>query len=132
MQYLLKIATASLLPVHHVVENGDHDISQIRLRHQRHLQERPNHCWDEVQLMFTWRIQIGTEVRLSLYPCTQHILYVRDNLPNSGKVSSFKTFAINPALAVHEVPKSPKTFCFDCFLLLPHSNHLNKHYTFKK
>lgn len=55
MQYLLKIATASLLPVHHVVENGDHDISQIRLRHQRHLQERPNHCWDEVQLMFTWR-----------------------------------------------------------------------------
>ncbi len=53
--YLFEIATASLLPVHHVMEDGDHDIPQIRLRHQRHLQERTNHRRDEVQLVLPWR-----------------------------------------------------------------------------
>lgn len=53
--YLFEISTASLLPIHHVMEDGDHDIPQIRLRHQRHLQEWTNHCWDEVQLVLPLR-----------------------------------------------------------------------------
>ena len=57
--YLFEIATASLLPVHHVVEDGDHDIPQIGLRHQRHLQERTNHRRDEVQLVLPWRRDRG-------------------------------------------------------------------------
>lgn len=52
MAHLLEIATASLLPVHHVMKDWDHDIPQIGLGHQRHLQERPNHGWDKVQLVF--------------------------------------------------------------------------------
>lgn len=53
--YLFEIATASLLPVHHVMEDRDHDIPQIGLRHQRHLQERTNHSRDEVQLVLPCR-----------------------------------------------------------------------------
>lgn len=34
--YLFKIATASLLPVHHVVKNRDHDIPEVRLGDQGH------------------------------------------------------------------------------------------------
>lgn len=48
---LFEIAAAPLLPVHHVVEDGDHDVPQVGLRHQRHLQEGADHCWDEVQLV---------------------------------------------------------------------------------
>ena len=73
--YLFEIATASLLPIHHVMEDGDHDIPQIGLRHQRHLQEWTNHRWDEVQLVFPWRRdEVNAEVGLSLYPSTYSIV----------------------------------------------------------
>ncbi|TNN66307.1 hypothetical protein EYF80_023443 [Liparis tanakae] len=49
----LSISLASTF--HHVVEDGDHDVPQIGLRHQRHLQERTDHRRDEVQLVFPWR-----------------------------------------------------------------------------
>lgn len=65
--YLFEIATASLLPVHHVMEDGDHDIPQIRLRHQRHLQEWTNHRWDEVQLVLPWRRDGGQHRRCIVY-----------------------------------------------------------------
>lgn len=85
--YLFEIATASLLPVHHVMEDGDHDIPQIGLRHQRHLQERTNHRWDKVQLVLPWRRDIW--VRLSLCPWTQRIIYFKGTLANSGKPCFF-------------------------------------------
>lgn len=57
--YLLEVAAASLLPVHHVMEDGNHDVPQIGLRHQRHLQERTNHSWDEAQLVLPCRRDRG-------------------------------------------------------------------------
>lgn len=50
---LFEVAAPALLPVHHVVKDGDHHVPQVRLRHQRHLQERANHRWDEVQLVLS-------------------------------------------------------------------------------
>lgn len=61
--YLFEIATASLLPVHHVMEDGDHDVPQIRLGHQSHLQERTYHRWDEIQLVFPWRRDAWVRLR---------------------------------------------------------------------
>lgn len=49
--HLFEVAAAPLLPVHHVVEDGDHDVPQVGLRHQSHLQEGADHRRDEVQLV---------------------------------------------------------------------------------
>lgn len=49
--YLLEVATPPLLPVHHVVEDGDHDVPQVGLWNQGHLQEGANQSWDEVKLV---------------------------------------------------------------------------------
>ena len=51
MTDLLEVAVLPLLPVHHVVEDGDHDVPDLRMRHQRHSQEGPHHSWDEVGLV---------------------------------------------------------------------------------
>lgn len=53
--HLLEVAAAPLLPVHHVVEDGDHDVAQVRLRDQGHLQEGADQGGDEVQLVFSCR-----------------------------------------------------------------------------
>lgn len=70
---LFEIAAASLLPVHHVVEDGDHDVPQVGLRHQRHLQEGADHCRNEVQLVLPLKERMRKNVRLSLHH--------RDTLP---------------------------------------------------
>lgn len=55
MLYLFKVATASLFPVHHIVKDGDHHVSQIRLRNQCHLEKRADHSRDEVKLVFSFK-----------------------------------------------------------------------------
>ncbi len=50
---LFEVAALALLPVHHVVKDWDHHVPQVRLRHQCHLQERPDHRRDEVQLVLS-------------------------------------------------------------------------------
>lgn len=52
---LFEVAILALFPVHHVVEDGDHDVPDLTLRHQGHAQEGSNHSWDKVDLIFTWR-----------------------------------------------------------------------------
>lgn len=51
--YLFEVPVLALLPVHHVVENRDHDVSHLHLRDQRHSQERTNHPGNEVDLILT-------------------------------------------------------------------------------
>ena len=53
--YLFEVSAPPLLPVHHVMEDRDHDVPQVRLGNQGHLQERTYHRRDEVQLVLTWR-----------------------------------------------------------------------------
>lgn len=55
----LKVAVLPLLPVHHVMEDGDHDIPNFALRHQRHSQEWTHHSRDKVGLILTWSTQRG-------------------------------------------------------------------------
>lgn len=57
---LLEVAVFPLLPVHHVVENWDHNISDLSLRHQGDAKERTHHSWDEVGLVVSWITQIHT------------------------------------------------------------------------
>ena len=70
---LFEVAILALFPVHHVMEDGDHHIAQVRLGHQCGLQEEPNHGRDEVQLVLFWRrgfiscqIVKGAKVSVSL------------------------------------------------------------------
>ena len=49
--HLFEVATSAEFTVHHVMEDGDHHIAQVRLGHQCGLQEEPNHGRDEVQLV---------------------------------------------------------------------------------
>lgn len=49
--YLFEVSVLALLPVHHVVEDGDHDVPHLHLRDQRHSQERADHSGDEVDLV---------------------------------------------------------------------------------
>lgn len=53
VSYLLEVAIFPLLPVHHVVKDGNHDIPHFWLWDQCHTQKRTDHSWDEVDLMFT-------------------------------------------------------------------------------
>lgn len=51
---LFEVAIFPLLPIHHVMENWDHNISNLRLRHQGDAKEGTHHSWDEVGLVVTW------------------------------------------------------------------------------
>lgn len=51
--HLFEVAVFPLLPVHHVVKDGNHDIPHFRLWDQCHTQEWANHSRNEVDLMFT-------------------------------------------------------------------------------
>ncbi len=53
--YLFEVAVLALLPVHHVVEDGDHDVPDLHLRNQRHSQEWADHPGDEVDLILSCR-----------------------------------------------------------------------------
>lgn len=48
---LFEVAVFPLLPVHHVMENWDHDVSDLGLRHQGDAQEGTHHSRDEVRLV---------------------------------------------------------------------------------
>lgn len=50
---LFEVAVLSLFPVHHIVEDGDHYISDFILRYERHTQKRADHSWYEVDLILT-------------------------------------------------------------------------------
>lgn len=50
---LFEVAVFPLLPVHHVVENRDHDVPDLGLRHQGDAQEGTHHSGDEVRLVVT-------------------------------------------------------------------------------
>ncbi len=52
--HLFEVPVLALLPVHHVVEDGDHDVSHLHLRNQRHSQERTDHTGDEMDLILTY------------------------------------------------------------------------------
>ena len=52
---LFEVAILALFPVHHVMEDGDHNVPHFLLRYQRHSQEGANHPWDEVDLILTFR-----------------------------------------------------------------------------
>lgn len=52
--HLLEVAVLALLPVHHIVEDGHHDVPHLLLRNQSDAQERTNHPRDEVQLVLPW------------------------------------------------------------------------------
>ena len=54
---LFEVPVLPLLPVHHVVEDRDHDVPDLPLRHQGHTQEGTYHTWDEVDLVLAWRGQ---------------------------------------------------------------------------
>lgn len=51
---LFEVSVLALLPVHHVVEDWDHDVSDLRLRHQRDAQEWADHPGDEMSFVFAW------------------------------------------------------------------------------
>lgn len=53
VSYLFEVAIFPLLPVHHVMKDGNHDIPHFRLWDQCHTQKRTDHSRDEVDLMFT-------------------------------------------------------------------------------
>lgn len=55
MSYLFEVAIFSLLPVHHVMKDGNHDIPYFWLWDQCHTQKRTNHSRNKVDLMFTWK-----------------------------------------------------------------------------
>lgn len=50
---LFEVSVLALLPVHHVVEDRDHDVPNLHLRDERHSQERADHAGDEVDLILT-------------------------------------------------------------------------------
>lgn len=50
---LFEIPVLPLFPVHHVMEDRDHDVPHLHLRNQSHAQERSDHSRDEVDLVFT-------------------------------------------------------------------------------
>lgn len=52
--YLFEVSILALLPVHHVVEDWDHDVSYFHLRDQRDSQERTDHTGDEMDLILTY------------------------------------------------------------------------------
>lgn len=52
--YLFEVSILALLPVHHVMEDGNHDVSDLHLRDQRHSQERTDHPGDEMDLILTY------------------------------------------------------------------------------
>lgn len=52
--HLFEVAIFPLFPIHHVVENRDHDVSDLGLRHQGDAEEGAHHSWDEVGLVVTW------------------------------------------------------------------------------
>lgn len=52
--HLFEVAIFPLLPIHHVMENWDHDISNLSLRHQCDTKEGTHHSWDKVGLVVTW------------------------------------------------------------------------------
>lgn len=54
LSYLFEVAIFSLLPVHHVMKDGNHDIPHFWLWDQCHTQKRTNHSRNKVDLMFTW------------------------------------------------------------------------------
>ena len=51
--YLIEVPILALLPVHHVVEDRDHDVSYFHLRNQRHSQEWTDHPGNEMNLILT-------------------------------------------------------------------------------
>lgn len=53
LSYLLEVAVFPLLPVHHVMKDGNHDIPHFWLWDQCHAQKRTNHSRNKVDLMFT-------------------------------------------------------------------------------
>lgn len=59
VHYLFEVSAPPLLPVHHVMEDGNHDIPDLALRHERHSQERTHHSRDKVGLILTWSTQRG-------------------------------------------------------------------------
>ena len=50
-RYLFEVASVTVLAVEHVEEHGQRGLPQLRLTHQRHLQERPHHGRNEVNLV---------------------------------------------------------------------------------
>lgn len=63
--YLFEVAIFPLLPVHHVMKDGNHDISHFWLWDQCHAQKRTNHSRNKVDLMFTWTTK-PTDINLCL------------------------------------------------------------------
>lgn len=59
--HLLEVSIFPLLPIHHVVENWDHNISNLGLRHQRDAEERAHHSRDEVGLVVSWITEINRD-----------------------------------------------------------------------
>ena len=51
--YLFKIATPPLLPVHHIVENRNHDIAEIWLGYQGYFQEGADQGRDEMEFVLS-------------------------------------------------------------------------------
>ena len=51
--YLFKIAAPPLLPVHHIVENRNHDIAEIWLGYQGYFQEGANQGRNEMKLVLS-------------------------------------------------------------------------------
>jgi hypothetical protein len=55
------------------VEDRDHDVPDLPLRHQGHTQEGTYHTWDEVDLVLTWRGQEEesdcTSIQSKVYIC---------------------------------------------------------------
>lgn len=61
--HLLEVSIFPLLPVHHVVKNWDHNVSNLGLRHQGDTEEGTHHSRDEVGLVVTCSTEI--QVKLS-------------------------------------------------------------------
>lgn len=55
--HLFEVAILSLLPVHHVVEDRDHDISDFWLWNKCNTEKGANHSRNKVNLMFTCTTQ---------------------------------------------------------------------------
>lgn len=55
--HLFEVAILSLLPVHHVMEDWDHDIPDFWLWNKRNTKEGANHSRNKMDLMLTCTTQ---------------------------------------------------------------------------
>jgi len=50
-RYLFEVASVAVFTIEHIEEHGQRGLPQLRLAHQCHLKERPNHRGNEVNLI---------------------------------------------------------------------------------